>query len=174
MQEQKDFFDLSFWQGFVTTFLGALLGILVALYTDKIIKRRDSKKEREVLTVALKDAFEKNYKVIIDLKRQYEKTNMPSNDYLPDYSLDMVFLESTSWKKYEILQTLSSRGAIYDAIYELIQLRDKLKTLRNVSEYLYSLSNEQRVYQLGIITRGKEQLAVTEKAIENVIRALSK
>lgn len=59
-----DFFNLSFWQGFVgnlcATVIGVFLGILVALRVDSLIEARTSKERVKKILTLLKDELEYN------------------------------------------------------------------------------------------------------------------
>lgn len=167
------FFDISFWQNFVTTFLGAVLGIFAALYTDRLIKRYQTKNERNELRLAIKESLNKNLSIIANLKDQYNKINKPTTDYLPLSSLDISFLKSASMRKFDIMQMLQSREGIYDAIHELSNLSEILELLRNLATYTFGLTKDERVYQFDLVVRCQKQLEVTESVIKKVIRQLT-
>lgn len=118
-------FDMSFWQGLITTFIAASLAIPAALWIDRRLKSKKAQEERRQLNNALKEAIDKNMTLLAQLEKDYL-----GQGRVPFFPMDLVQLNSTSYRKYEILDSISLCQAIDQAIYELQHFDGKLELLR--------------------------------------------
>lgn len=159
-------FDLLFFQNVLTTFLGALFGIPVALWVDRLIKRSREKKDRKQLIDALTDSLDKNIELLKKLK---SKIGVSPNDYYPSELvhdlLDLTILNSTSVTKYELLGSISTCQSVDKARYELMNLDIRLKLLRRIAVDL-SISKTVGNFAEQIISSCEHQLSFALQALD--------
>lgn len=167
------FFDPSFWQGVLTTFLGAFLGILTALFTNWIIKRCQYNAEKKSILITIANLLNKNAGIVDQLIDQYKNENNPTTSFYPNNSVDLVFFNSPSIKMHDILHSHYSKAEVYAAIYELNKLNEILSLLKSLSALTLSKSRDQIVYQRDIIDQFREQLESTRKALKMAIGRVS-
>jgi len=130
------FFDITFWQDFVSnglaTLLGALVGIPIALWIDRSISRRQeaeeaSKKQaivaqrRNQFLRMLRESLRKNLALVEQMERQLQPETVIF------YNVDIQLLESTGSIKYEIVDDLDLNRRLDSIRYELGHLHRKVE-----------------------------------------------
>lgn len=160
-------FDTSFWQSLIPTFIGVLLAIPAALWIDRLLKRKKKNEERKQLKNALKEAIDKNMTLLSQLENDYLGMGL-----VPLFPMDLVQLNSTSYRKYEILDSISLCQAIDQSIYELQHLDGKLELIRTTAATV-SQSASVRFFFYGIyrsclshIPKVRESLEKAKKLLE--------
>lgn len=163
--ELCNFFDRSFLQNLITTFIGASLAIPTAMFVDRRIRQRQEKVERNQLVDALKHALQKNQEQLVNLEQDLNKVN-PSTVALN--LLDLTLLNATAAKKYEILHSIIACKAIDYARYQMQLINHKLDYIRRIDANNPGDISPSRY----IVQSCKDQINETRKAIDDAILSL--
>ena len=154
---------------FVTTFFATFLAIPTALYVNSIIKRKQQKEEKEQLSLVLRETLESNLELFDKVKKDLgtlEPNNLPLNP------MDLTILNSTSVRKYELLDDFSVCQAIDNARYKLIEHEEKLGIIRRIAGDASHNIEVLKIFQyIGNSCKMKNQ--EVKKSIENAIQKLN-
>ena len=121
------FFDESFFQQLVTTFVGVAAGIPAALLIGRLANRGQQKETTRQLRSAIREALEKNRTLLTQLAGELAQPG-----FLPTYFMDLQLLDATAYRKYEVFRRPQSSIRIDQARYELTHLNSKLGFMRDV------------------------------------------
>lgn len=143
------FLDVPLWQSVFATLFGVCVGIPIALCIDRKIKYRKIKQEQAELLPVIRGALEHNRSLLDQLLREFNE----NGDYwIPTYSLDLILLDSTSVKKYNIGIPPEICRSVDNARYELSHLDEKLRLIR-ISNANSGQANAVFAYRLAVSSR---------------------
>jgi hypothetical protein len=86
------FFNLDFWQKFVTTLSGVALGIPAALLIQRVVGSGKNRKEQNELVQAIEEALGKHARLVQQFKDECAKYPL---EWVPSYPLDITILDAT-------------------------------------------------------------------------------
>ncbi len=145
----ENFWNIEFWQQFVATILGVVLGIPAGLWLNRRQERQDVKKSsqernarRSQLRRIICTATDSNRQIVMHLREHIDKN-------IVFFNVDTTVLDSTSAAKYELLDDLAACLAV-DA------LRFHLHTLYREIELLLRVSFDGSLMALTTEKDGKE------------------
>ena len=161
------FFGLEFWQNLVTTILGAIIGILIALWLDRKSQRaRKSQKTLQVLKL-IHTSLEQNLKLIKQLEQGSNIENL-----IPSYNLDLVLMNSVSAIKYELIDNTELLGKIDWAHYQIQHISRLVDGLWEVG--LRHDKNQARGLTLDIRSLCKENTGYIQVVIDDLKKEIKK
>ncbi len=159
------FFGIEFWRDLLTTVVGAIIGILIALWLDrKSQKVRKSQKTLQVLKL-IHSSLEQNLKLIKQLEQGSNIENL-----IPSYNLDLVLMNSVSRIKFELIDNTELLGRIDWAHYQIqhisrlvdglweVGLRHDKNQARGLTFDVRSLCKENIEYIQGVIDDLKNEI----------------
>lgn len=130
------FFDIEFWKDVssngLATLLGALVGIPIALWLNRLIDSRRQKADKEMIksqmverrkqfSAMLVAALQKNAALVAQMKQQLTPNKVIF------YNVDNLVLESTSSLKYELIEDLDLNRLLDSIRYELDHIHKKVE-----------------------------------------------
>jgi uncharacterized membrane protein len=130
------FFDFGFWQDFVSnslaTLLGALVGIPIALWLNRLLTRwqehRKTSQEqalahhrRNQLLQMLRETLQKNRDLILRMEQELRSKTVIF------YNVDTQLLDATSSVKYEVLDDLELSHLLDSIRYDLLHLHRRVE-----------------------------------------------
>ena len=138
------FFDISFWQNFVSnalaTFVGAVIGIPVALWLSKYQEQTSEKERKKKILSLLQEELMINLTLVSGIKHREDKEF--------EYSIIGPFLRDESWNAF------SDGGEL-----EWIKDPKLLSDLANSYDYIRSLRQlSQRYFDISISLHQKKCL----------------
>lgn len=124
-----DFINFDFWQNLVVTFVGVMLGIPSAFWLQKEVDR--IKREDDMLKMAsiLSQTIKHNRRLLEQLIDNIDANGF----YIPYYNFDVVILEETSFRKFELIPDIELAKQIDVVRYELTHLNSKQDQLRQLA-----------------------------------------
>jgi len=122
-----DFFNENLFQGLVgsgiANVLAVILGIPAGLFLQHLITTRGSKKNREQILSALKQALNHNLGTLATVREQLQ------NNAAPTFTLDLALLDATAHTKYDILNDIPLCASIDHLRFEMAHLNRQLNAL---------------------------------------------
>ena len=147
------FFDLAFWKDFVSnglsTLLGVLFGIPVALWLDRLISSRRHAQEMEQACLVSKarrlqfvdmlvETLSKNQQLVTQMKEQLTPGTVIF------YNVDTLTLDATSSIKYDIIDDLKLNRLLDSVRFELSHLYRKVELQLEIS---YGSNSSRELYE---------------------------
>ena len=142
-----DTFWASTLSNLCSTFVGAILAVLGALWVERWRQRRNLQAHRQQILKLLRYALEKNLKLLQQLLSEIK----PS--YVVFYDIDLLLLNSIDTLKYEVLEDLSFIENIEWIRFELSHLRRKL----DLQLHLWAKGDERSLLQRNEIVESIRQ-----------------
>lgn len=165
----KSFFNIAFFQQLITTFIAVGLGVITALWVDRIIKRFQTKKERPLFINALKISLEKNLEIINELNSEIQNENIK----IPSLQLDSNFLDSIAIRKFDYIKSFDICRKIDEIKYRTLQSNYMLKLFLN-DEMVRKLNSRSLAIAPNIKTKYSENNNQIENLINEVLEYLNK
>ncbi len=130
-----EFFDLAFWQQFLITVIGLIVGIPFALALNRWEEQRERRDERRSETArrrqfiqALRSAVDRNRVVLEGMAEAMRPTAIMF------HGIDLAFLRATASLKYEMLDSVELGASIDELITRLESVVSKFR----IAERLYA------------------------------------
>jgi hypothetical protein len=120
-----------FWKQAGANAMGALLGVFLALYADRVLAKRRRMEEKRDLIVGLNAALERNLWVLKVLEDGWNDAQEKRVNWVPTFSTDLVLLQTSAMRKYDLGIATTACKAIDQALFELSHLNLKLDMLRS-------------------------------------------
>ena len=126
----NSFFGTEFWQNLVTTILGAIIGILIALWLDRLIQKKHREERKSQILQSLLSTLRQNMEILNqDLKVLMEGGNIV---YYETFNVNLLLLNAATPVAFEYITDVKFLDKISKVQYHLEHLHLKIKTIFEV------------------------------------------
>ena len=132
---------IAFTSGLVSTFLGLIIGIPVALFINRLIQKGENEKEKIHILQIVITCIDKNIKLIEQLSREIPNKTMPF------YSVDFVILDSIA-RDYHVFLESNLSSKIDECRYELIHISRKIDKLFSLYDQILNEEQSKRSFEI--------------------------
>jgi hypothetical protein len=124
-----NFIDFDFWQNLVVTFIGVMLGVPSAFWLQNEIERKKRDEDSLKMITILSETIKHNRRLLEQVMDRIGANNF----YVPYHNFDVVILEDTSFRKFELISDFELAKQIDVVRYELTHLNAKLELVRQLT-----------------------------------------